>query len=63
MYIGRFQSCILVFVQWAIQDLIFSRGARLITGAAATDFDFNREVASEKCGVAIKNDQVALSIR
>jgi hypothetical protein len=35
-----------VFIQWAIQDLTFSRGARLITGAAATDFNFNNELAS-----------------
>jgi len=33
-------------LQWAIQDLTFSRGARLITGTAATDFNFNRELAS-----------------
>jgi hypothetical protein len=35
-----------VFIQWAIQDLTFSRGARLITGVAPTDFNFNREMAS-----------------
>jgi len=35
----------LVFLQWAIEDLTFSRGARLITGTAATDFSFNKEVA------------------
>jgi NADH:ubiquinone reductase (H+-translocating) len=46
MYIVEFRSRILVFVQWAIQDLTFSRGARLITGPAATDFDFNKEIAS-----------------
>ena len=46
MYIVQFQSRILVFIQWAIQDLTFSRGARLITGAAATDFNFNNELAS-----------------
>jgi hypothetical protein len=46
MYIVEFQSRILVFIQWAIQDLTFSRGARLITGTAATDFNFNRELAS-----------------
>jgi NADH:ubiquinone reductase (H+-translocating) len=45
-YIVQFQSRILVFVQWAIQDLTFSRGARLITGTAATDFNFNQELAS-----------------
>jgi NADH dehydrogenase len=46
MYIVEFRSRILVFVQWAIQDLTFSRGARLITGPAATDFDFDKEIAS-----------------
>jgi NADH:ubiquinone reductase (H+-translocating) len=48
MYIVQFQSRILVFVQWALQDLTFSRGARLITGPAATDFDFNKEMASQE---------------
>jgi NADH:ubiquinone reductase (H+-translocating) len=42
MYIVTFQNRILVFIQWAIQDLTFSRGARLITGRAATDFDFGQ---------------------
>src|ERR1700758_684708 len=44
-YLVSFQSRILVFVQWAIQDLTFSRGARLITGSAPTDFNFNSEVS------------------
>src|SRR6266404_884564 len=30
MYLVQFQSRILVFIQWAIQDLTFNRGARLI---------------------------------
>jgi NADH:ubiquinone reductase (H+-translocating) len=46
MYIVQFQSRILVFIQWAFQDLTFSRGARLITGAAVTDFNYNNELAS-----------------
>jgi NADH:ubiquinone reductase (H+-translocating) len=46
MYIVQFRSRITVFVEWAIEDLTFSRGARLITGTAATDFDFNKEMAS-----------------
>ena len=46
MYIVQFQSRILVFIQWAIQDLTFNRGARLITGPSATDFNFNKEIAS-----------------
>jgi NADH dehydrogenase len=37
MYIVEFQSRILVFVQWGFEYLTFSRGARLITGEAASD--------------------------
>jgi NADH dehydrogenase len=37
MYIVEFQSRVLVFVQWGFEYLTFSRGARLITGSAATD--------------------------
>jgi NADH dehydrogenase len=47
MYIVEFQSRIIVFMKWAIQALTFSRGARLITGTAATDFAFNHEIAWE----------------
>jgi NADH dehydrogenase len=46
-YIVDFQSRILVFIQWAIQDLTFARGARLITGIAPTDFDFNDAVSRQ----------------
>ncbi|MGA8440078.1 MAG: NAD(P)/FAD-dependent oxidoreductase [Candidatus Sulfotelmatobacter sp.] len=46
LYIVQFQSRILVLIQWAFQDLTFSRGARLITGDAATDFNFNQEMAA-----------------
>src|SRR5882724_5393208 len=46
MYIVQFRSRLTVFIEWAIEDLTFNRGARLITGSAATDFDFNREMAS-----------------
>jgi hypothetical protein len=63
MYIVQFQSRILVFIQWAIQDLTFNRGARLITGTATTDFDFNREIASEETSPAVRKDQVTTSIR
>jgi len=45
MYIVEFQSRIVVFVKWAIQDVTFSRGARLITGVAPTDFNFNQMMA------------------
>lgn len=37
MYIVQFQSRVLVFVQWGFEYLTFSRGARLITGAAVDD--------------------------
>src|SRR5262249_5343474 len=45
MYIVEFQSRVVVFMKWAIQDLTFSRGSRLITGVAPTDFNFNQEIA------------------
>src|ERR1700688_259130 len=51
MYIVEFQSRLLVFIQWAIQDVTFSRGARLITGLAPTDFNFNHAVAGERRAV------------
>ncbi len=46
MYLVEFQSRVLVFIQWAIQDLTFNRGARLITGNAPTDFSFDEAVAA-----------------
>jgi hypothetical protein len=39
-------EAILVVVQRAIQDLTFNRGARVITGPAVTDLDFNKEMAT-----------------
>src|SRR6201997_4477250 len=70
MYIVEFQSRVLVFIQWAIQDLTFSRGARLITGVAPTDFNFNREMAGGdravapkvEAGVGTKTDSVAVPV-
>lgn len=47
-YIVSFQSRVLVFFQWIMQDLTRSRGARLITGAAATDFNFNQAVSDHR---------------
>lgn len=38
MYIVEFQSRVLVFIQWGFEYLTFSRGARLITGEATTDY-------------------------
>src|SRR5207244_9146101 len=71
MYIVQFQSRILVFIQWAIQDLTFSRGARLITGLAPTDFNFNKEMAGGDRAVerkvepesGTKRDSVAVPAR
>ncbi len=37
LYIVEFQSRVSVFIQWGFEYLTFSRGARLITGVAATD--------------------------
>jgi NADH dehydrogenase len=37
MYLVEFQSRVMVFIQWGFEYLTFSRGARLITGEAATD--------------------------
>jgi NADH:ubiquinone reductase (H+-translocating) len=37
MYIVEFQNRVMVFIQWGFEYLTFSRGARLITGSAATD--------------------------
>jgi NADH dehydrogenase len=54
MYLVTFQSRLLVFIQWAIQDLTFSRGARLITGAAPTDFNFTEELSEMRSGREIK---------
>jgi NADH dehydrogenase len=37
IYLVEFQSRIIVFIQWGFEFITFSRGARLITGTAATD--------------------------
>jgi NADH dehydrogenase len=60
MYIVTFQNRLLVFIQWAIQDLTFSRGARLITGAAPTDLNFNEEVAVNCSAPGVKAETVAV---
>jgi NADH dehydrogenase len=54
MYLVNFQSRLLVFVQWAIQDVTFNRGARLITGVAPTDFDFDQEVSDLRVKAGLK---------
>jgi len=61
MYLVTFQSRLLVFFQWALQDLTFSRGARLITGAAPTDFNFNEELSELRTAPEIKAEPTATS--
>jgi NADH dehydrogenase len=56
-YIVQFQSRLLVFIQWAIQDLTFSRGARLITFSAASDFNFEKEIAPQAVAPTSVNDK------
>ena len=58
MYLVTFQSRLLVFVQWAIQDLTFSRGARLITGIAPTDFNFNQELSEVRMAAGLKPESI-----
>jgi len=58
MYIVTFQNRLLVFVQWAFQDLTSSRGARLITGVAPTDFNFDKEVFRQRNGPELKPEPV-----
>ena len=48
MYLVTFQSRVLVLIQWAIQDLTFSRGARLITRAAPANFNFPKQLSEIK---------------
>src|SRR5277367_352942 len=62
MYIVEFQSRLVVFIKWAIQDLTSSRGARLITGTATTDFDFNHEIACVNCTTELKADPVGAEV-
>jgi len=61
MYIVTFQNRLLVFIQWAIQDFTFSRGARLITGIAPTDFNFNKEVAVNRIAPDVTTEPVRVA--
>jgi NADH dehydrogenase len=63
MYIVEFQSRILVFIHWAFQDLTSSRGARLITGTSTTDFDFNKEIASQGSEAPAGEKQAEAGVR
>ncbi|HTC93279.1 MAG TPA: NAD(P)/FAD-dependent oxidoreductase [Terriglobales bacterium] len=60
MYIVTFQNRLLVCIRWVIQDWTFSRGARLITGVAPTDFNFNKEVAVHRDAQEVKAEPVSL---
>jgi NADH dehydrogenase len=61
MYIVQFQSRIIVFMKWALQNLTFSRGARLITGTATTDFEFSQKIARENVAVEPKTGHAAVT--
>ena len=59
MYIVTFQNRLKVFIQWAIQDLTFSHGARLITGIAPTDVNFEKEVSGKRNGAEVKPEPIS----
>jgi NADH dehydrogenase len=60
LYLVQFESRVFVFTKWAIQALTFNRSARLITGAAATDFDFSNAVNG---GASVPDIQPAAGAR
>jgi NADH dehydrogenase len=45
MYLVEFQNRVIVFMQWGLEYLTFSRGALLITGPSATDVDKQTKAA------------------
>ena len=59
LYLVGFESRVTVFIKWAFQALTFNRSARLITGAAATDFDFSQAVN----GAAVPDVRPAVEAR
>jgi NADH:ubiquinone reductase (H+-translocating) len=62
MYLVTFQSRLLVFFQWAIQDVTFNRSARLITGAVPSDFNFNEELSELRSAPEIKTEPTPTSV-
>jgi NADH dehydrogenase len=46
LYLVQFQSRIVVFIKWGIQDLTFNRGSRLITETTPTDLRFENDVGA-----------------
>jgi NADH:ubiquinone reductase (H+-translocating) len=59
MNLVTFRNRLLVFIQWAFEDLTFSRGARLVTGTAPTDFSFKKEVAVHVGALKIEPETAA----
>jgi NADH dehydrogenase len=53
MNLVTLQNRLKVFIQWAIHDITFNRGARLITGIAPADFNFNREFSGQRGAVEV----------
>jgi NADH dehydrogenase len=62
MYLVTFQSRLLVFFQWGIQDLTFNRSARLITGVTASDFNFDDELSELHAVPESKAEPTARSV-
>jgi hypothetical protein len=58
MNLVTFQNRFLVFIQWAFQDLTFSRGARLVTGTAPTDFKLNKQVRNYDGALKIEPETI-----
>jgi NADH dehydrogenase len=63
IYIVQFQSRVLVFIQWAFQDLTFSRSSRMITGSTNTDFNFNEAVAAQRSETGEEKITAAVAAR
>ena len=59
MYLVQFQSRVIVLFKWAVQDLTFNRGSRLITGRSATDFDLHEAPRSPAKTSAARPELVA----
>ena len=60
MSLVSFQNRLLVFIQWAFQDLTLTRGARLITGTAPTDFNVSKEIGVDLGRAEIEPETVAV---
>lgn len=58
MSLLTFQNRLSVFIQWAMQDLTLSRGARLITGTAPTDLEFNKEIRNYDGALKIEPERL-----